>query len=51
MDGMDPSVETAKNSDSCGWLLKTVQQHGLSEKLFGAGEADMSSTGEQLMKE
>jgi hypothetical protein len=48
---VEPSVETGKNSDSCGWLLKTVQQQGLSEKLFEAGEADMSSAGEQLMKE
>ncbi len=24
--GVDPCVETGKNRDSCGWLLKTVQQ-------------------------
>src|SRR6202050_3991231 len=26
--GVDPAVETLKNRDSCGWLLKAVQQQG-----------------------
>jgi hypothetical protein len=24
MTGVDPSVETARNSDSCGWLLRAL---------------------------
>jgi hypothetical protein len=26
--GVDPSVETASKRDSCGWLLRTLQQQG-----------------------
>jgi hypothetical protein len=26
--GVDPAVETLENRDSCGWLLKAVQQQG-----------------------
>ena len=27
-NGVDPLVETAKNSDSCGWLLRALQLQG-----------------------
>jgi hypothetical protein len=26
--GVDPSVETVKKRDSCGWLLRALQQRG-----------------------
>jgi hypothetical protein len=26
--GVDPPVETASKRDSCGWLLRTLQQQG-----------------------
>jgi hypothetical protein len=28
LGGVDPSVETGKKRDSCGWLLRALQQQG-----------------------
>jgi hypothetical protein len=36
---VDSKFEPLRNRDSCGWLRKTVQQQGLSEKLFGCPQA------------